>query len=227
MTDVEQIRQDKFVAQIGEALSKTLKEAIKAEETESTPSIDIVSAQIIIFSDHHKGARNRADDFQVAERTYNAALAYYFHMGYTLISLGDVEELWEEQAKPVLDAYDYTLKLEAQFHRKGRYLRFWGNHDDGWSHPDLVRKELDRKYGGLPLKVRESLRIKVMEGTQELGVLFLAHGHQGTADSDRFAFLSKPIVRYVWRPFQRLTGISLNTPAQSWQLREKVSWLAA
>jgi len=212
MTDVEQI---------GKALSQTLKEAIKAEETDSTRSIDLASAQFIIFSDHHKGARNRADDFQVAEQTYNAALAYYFQMGHTLITLGDVEELWEERAKPVLDAYDYTLKLEAPFHRQGRYLRFWGNHDDDWSYPDLVRQHLDRIYGGPPLKVREALRLKVMEGGQELGVLFLAHGHQGTADSDRFAFLSKPLVRYGWRPFQRFLGISLNTPAKSWQLRDQ------
>src|SRR5215207_9789731 len=51
--------------------------------------------RLVIFSDHHKGARDGADDFQRCERAYNAALAYYDHLGYDLIELGDVEEPWE------------------------------------------------------------------------------------------------------------------------------------
>ena len=44
--------------------------------------------------------------------------------------LGDVEELWECHPEEVLAAYPDTLALEAEFHKQGRYRRFWGNHDD-------------------------------------------------------------------------------------------------
>ena len=35
-------------------------------------------SRIIIFSDHHRGAKNGADDFMKAEIAYLAALDYYF-----------------------------------------------------------------------------------------------------------------------------------------------------
>jgi hypothetical protein len=50
--------------------------------------------------------------------------------------------------------------------------------------------------------------------------MLLLHGHQGTFFSDKLARLSRIVVRYLWRPFQRLTNISLNTPAKDWQLRQ-------
>jgi UDP-2,3-diacylglucosamine pyrophosphatase LpxH len=165
--------------------------------------------------------RNGADDFRRSERAYNAALAYYFRMGHTLVVLGDVEELWEERPAPVLETYRRTLELEVRFHRRQRYFRLWGNHDDEWQFEDRVRRHLAPRYGDPELKVRESLSISVMDGPQKLGTLFLAHGHQWTATSDRWATVSKFFVRYFWRPIQRLTHFSFNTPAKDWRLRER------
>ena len=85
--------------------------------TRSTPGsilpFDMNQDRFVIFSDLHKGARNGADDFRAGERAYHAALAYYLYKGYTLIMLGDAEELWEETPQAVIDAYSHTLKLEA------------------------------------------------------------------------------------------------------------------
>jgi hypothetical protein len=168
----------------------------------------------------HKGARDRADDFQIAEQSYNAALGYYYQMGHTLVALGDAEDLWEEGVGSVLKSYKYTLKLEAKFHQEDRYLRFWGNHDEAWRDPEAVKQHLDPIYGK-PLTVREGLLIRLTEGDQPLGTLFMVHGHQGTVESDRLAFLSKPVVRWLWKPLQNMTGISLNTPSKNWQLRDQ------
>ena len=66
--------------------------------------------------------------------------------------MGDAEELWEEWPETVLKAYPHTLELEGKFHREGRYLRFWGNHDDAWSHSDLVEQLLIPALGGSPSK---------------------------------------------------------------------------
>ena len=201
------------------ALDAVFRRALEQEQTEGPAVLNVRSAKFVIFSDHHKGKRDGADDFSPCERAYNAALAYYDRLQYTLIVMGDVEELWEEWPETVLKAYQHTLELEGRFHRDGRYLRFWGNHDDAWSHPDLVEQWLIPALGGLPLKVREALILHVRDGEEELGRLFLVHGHQGTFDAERIAPLSKFAVRYFWRPIQRLFKIYLNTPARDFFLR--------
>ncbi len=93
---------------------------------------------------------------------------------------GAVQELLEEWPQTVLKAYTHILELEGKFHQVARYLRFWGNRDDNWSHLDLVEQWLQTVLGGGFLKVRESLILHVRDSQQELGRLFLIHGHQGT-----------------------------------------------
>jgi hypothetical protein len=181
--------------------------------------LDIDTGRLVIFSDHHKGARDGADDFRHCERAYHAALGYYLEQGHRLVALGDAEELWENTPDEVLKAYSGTLELEGEFHREGRYERFWGNHDDEWRHPDSVTKRLDPFYPGI--RVREAMKLRVTGGGEELGVIFLVHGHQGTLESERFAWFSKLVVRYFWRPIQRRSGASATTPASDWDLRQR------
>src|SRR5207244_12139402 len=100
--------------------------------------LDLDSARLIVFSDLHKGSRDGADDFRRSERAYQAALGYYLEQGHTLMTLGDVEELWKYKPAEVLHAYRQSLQLEAEFHHRERYMRFWGNHDDLWRHPGAV-----------------------------------------------------------------------------------------
>ncbi|MFN2108677.1 MAG: metallophosphoesterase [Anaerolineae bacterium] len=209
-----------YLARFHKALDAALARNLAAGEARV---LDLATDRYIIFSDQHRGARNGADDFQRAERAYNAALAYYLHMGYTLVVLGDVEELWEETPAAVVSAYRHSLELEARFHQRGRYVRIWGNHDDEWQYADSVRRYLDGIYGIFPLHVHESLYFTVREGTEELGALFMLHGHQGDSINERWAWITRILVRYIWRTFQRLTRISLNTPATSWDLRKKIN----
>lgn len=177
--------------------------------------------QYIIFSDQHRGRRDRADDFRHSERAYNAALAYYYAMGHTLVALGDVEEFWKQFPGPVIKAYEHSLGLEARFHKDGRYLRIWGNHDDEWQDESVVKKHLWPIFGS-DLKVYEGLRAKIVDGEVELGELLLIHGHQGTLDSDTLSRWSRIPVRLLYAPVQRLTGFSLapKTVATSWEERE-------
>jgi UDP-2,3-diacylglucosamine pyrophosphatase LpxH len=194
-----------------------LSRALDSDQTESR-DVDIDGARLVILSDLHKGTRDGADDFFRCERAYNAALAYYLESGYDLYVLGDVEELWENDPEPVLAAYEETLALEAEFHRQGRYVRFWGNHDDQWRYEDQVEKHLRPAFPDL--EVREALRLRLVRDADELGLIFLAHGHQGTSESERFAWISRLFVRYVWRPIQRRLNIAIATPATDWDLRE-------
>jgi predicted phosphodiesterase len=136
------------------------------------------------------------------------------------VVLGDAEELWQERADVVVRAYQHTMELEARFHHEGRYHRVWGNHDDAWSSAVLVHLFLEPVYGA-PLPVSEFVRVRVVEDGEELGTLFLVHGHQGTGASDRWSRLARIPVRYVWRNVQRATGYGWSTPATDWALREK------
>jgi hypothetical protein len=90
----------------------------KAFDADGTPTADVELDELrwVIFSDHHKGARDGADDFRRCERSYNAALAAYLERGYTLVALGDVEELWECSPAEVLEHYAHTLELERELH---------------------------------------------------------------------------------------------------------------
>jgi len=185
--------------------------------------------RLVIFSDHHKGARDGADDFQRCERAYNAALTYYNHLGWHLIELGDVEELWENTFSEVASCYPETLRLAADFHADGRrYTRLYGNHDLAWKDADLFADNMTKRgYGGVEPLGSLVLTLTDRDGGA-LGELLLVHGHQGTADSDRHAGTSKFFVHRGWRPLQRLLNRPWNTPSVDWELRgEHASAMAA
>lgn len=191
----------------------------KAFERAESREIVAGADRVVIFSDHHKGARDGADDFQRCERGYNAALTYYDKLGYHLMELGDVEELWENTFEDVAKNYEGTLRLAARFQDTGRYTRFWGNHDLAWNDKDFFQDRMG-EYGYREVTPIEALNLAVKDANGKLVVqLFLVHGHQGTKDSDRHAASSRFFVRHGWRPLQRLLNRPWNTPSVDWGLR--------
>src|SRR5688572_20608242 len=52
---------------------------VSGETFRDAPVVDVDPAEerLVIFSDHHKGARDGADDFAGCEENYAAALGYY------------------------------------------------------------------------------------------------------------------------------------------------------
>ncbi|NIM51589.1 MAG: hypothetical protein GTN62_12240 [Gemmatimonadales bacterium] len=197
---------------IERALVRSLERARSAARV-----LNVETARYIIFSDHHKGQRDGADDFARCERAYIGALKHYNREGYTLIVLGDAEELWECRPKAVMRAYANILKLERQFHPQ-RYVRVYGNHDDEWERPRRVNKHLGKIFG--PLDVSDGLCFRVQNGDRDLGLMLLVHGHQGTLFSDRLAGIAKLVVRFIWRTIQRLTRLPSTTPAKDACLRD-------
>ncbi len=188
---------------------------------------ELSELRLILFSDLHKGERmhngkyDEADDFRPCELVYLAALDHYWKAGFELCLLGDIEELWENFPKPVIQAYEDVLKREKMFvDAPARYVRFVGNHDDMWYDAKQVQKHLDPYLVGA--RILEGLRLEVYDHGQRLGELFLVHGHQGTLDSDRFAKVSQQLVRYLVRPLQRiLPYFPSSTPSNNYKLRQK------
>ena len=194
-------------------------EVLTAARKVAEPPVDVDEAKIVVFSDHHKGARDGADDFQRGERAYCAALGYYLEQGYQLYVLGDAEELWEETPQRVTRCYSEVLELEAEFLRPDRagMVRFFGNHDDLWEDPAQVRRHFGGFFPGET--VREALLLPLTDGNEALGELLFVHGHQGTTESDKFGRWARLPVRYLWRPLQRKLGYSATTPASDFGLR--------
>lgn len=87
-------------------------------------SFNAKDQSIIIFSDHHKGARNGSDDFALAEDNYLAALDYYNGKKFYYISLGDAEELWENTIFQVLKYNRATFEKEKLFIERDSSAKF-------------------------------------------------------------------------------------------------------
>ncbi len=198
----------------------------------ATRDFDLDQRPLVIFSDHHKGRRDGADDFWICERAYNAALGHYLEQGHKLFVLGDAEELWENDPGPVLEKYRATLELEAEFHARGRYTRLFGNHDLEWRRAanvatwlqplfDDVATRLDPSAAPRPLEVLEATKLLLKRKGAAEGLLFLFHGHQGTPTSDYLAWASEPLVRHGWGRVQRRRGLPSTSPARDYNLREQ------
>jgi len=202
----------------------------KAEVDEA--EFDVTREDLVVFSDQHKGTRDGADDFFRSERAYCAALAFYYELDHRLVVLGDAEELWETwwpdkvigkhtRLKAEEDEDDRALDLEAKFQRAGRYERVWGNHDLNWERSEQVNKHLvESGPFDVGLSVKEGIRLRLTDGTEPLGRLFLVHGHQGTADSQVLTPLSRPGVR-LFGFLQRRFKKGWNTPSNDLKLRER------
>jgi len=181
--------------------------------------IEVSDLHLAVLSDLHRGAGDGADDFLACKEVYRAALEHYQAAGCVLAVLGDVEDLWECRPSEVVAEYADSLRAEKPFLDVGRYWRFLGNHDEDWHLQAEVERYLDPLLGSVG--VLEALRLEVIHRNKRLGEVFLVHGHQGTAWGDRYGWLSHWVVRYLWRPIQRLTKIRRTTPASDWRLARK------
>jgi predicted phosphodiesterase len=194
-------------------ISRSLDRTLSYARLKNTMRLD-ENSRFVIFSDHHKGAKDTADDFHPCEITYQTALDYYYENGFTLILLGDVEELWENPIQPVMDSYENIFLSEQRFY-PDRYIRVIGNHDDAWNDPNNVARYLEPFYP--KIRVQQGLVFEY-DNSKVFGELFLAHGHQGTLDSDYLSSIS-PQILPTYRQLQNKFHIGRTTPATDDYLR--------
>lgn len=176
------------------------------------------SSKFIVFSDHHRGCKDLADDFRNAEPNYQAALQQYFTDGYTLICLGDCEELWENKPKNVLENNRLTLLDEAKFLASSRYHRVYGNHDLEWKYA-VPRALYMKPIFGDKFSISEGLVLRTTHKEKSYSI-FLTHGHQGDQKSDGNPF-STWVVAAIWTPIQRFLEVSIDTISDSFELVDK------
>ena len=176
----------------------------------------VTKQKVIIFSDEHKGAKNKADDFATCETNYITALDYYFQQGFYFINLGDGEELWENNIFAVKKHNQLSFEKEKLFQQQKRFIKIFGNHDLFWANDPTAALQLQSIYGE---------KVSIYEGciltttiNDRAFEIYLTHGHQGDLQSDGNWF-SKFFVSNVWGPIQGLLNINPNTPAYNDQLK--------
>jgi predicted phosphodiesterase len=172
--------------------------------------------RFIVFSDQHKGRKNGADDFMLAEKNYVKALEYYNDHQFHLISLGDSEELWENTFLQVIKHNQASFDMEKKFVFRKSFTKILGNHDLDWEIDPLAPAYLQKIYG-VQMAVLHGI---ILETSVEEKVLriFCTHGHQGDLQSDGNWF-SKFFVTKIWAPLQAFLRINPNTPAYDQQLK--------
>lgn len=180
--------------------------------------LDSSSARLIVLSDQHKGAGDLADDFRLSRHNYSAALDYYFKQQYTMINLGDCEELWENTEKVAVEYNRDVLLQEARFLQANRYYRVFGNHDLQWKFA-FPRNLYLKPLFGEKLTVCEGFLLRFLYKGRPFRFL-LTHGHQGDKRSDGNWF-STWFVAAIWTPIQRFLEISVNTISDSYELVDK------
>lgn len=185
--------------------------------------------KFIIFSDAHRGDGTWADDFAPNYHLLLYSLKHYYEDGFTLIELGDCNEMWKNTSfKEIFDAHSYIYELIKQFYDDKRYYLVYGNHDIDLKYQRNIVKHLYyyykksledylpflkgiRVYGGLILRNRE-----------ENYELFLTHGHQVDIISDCFWWFSKFFIRYIIKPLQLLGVKDPTSPAKNFGKRKKI-----
>ena len=168
------------------------------------------SGKFIIFSDQHKGARNGADDFALAEPNYLFALDYYNRNNFHFVSLGDNEELWENTLSQVKKHNGKTFQAEKKFIERLAFVKIFGNHDLYWQNDPFALLQLKNIYN-TDVAVYEAVILAVTVRNQSLHI-FCTHGHQGDSQSDGNWF-TKFFVSNIWGPLQAYLRINPNTPA--------------
>lgn len=167
------------------------------------PELPLAGTRYVFMSDLHLGDGNEADDFCHNEEILTTALDQYNDQGYILVLLGDIEELWQFEMYEIHPRYVSSVYQCVKKFGNQRVHRVFGNHDIDWgSPPDPVIQGPPTSRGA-----PEGLKLTDSGGRARV---FLVHGHQGTAESDKGIWFSRFVVRAPWRFFEPiLRGLGL------------------
>ncbi len=215
MVDKFSSRPDK--RRVDKALSKLYQEITTDPQKKGRViKFDAGKDKFVILSDQHKGARDGADIFALAEKNYLAALHHYYKNNFFYINLGDSEELWENLFATVKRHNTATFDAEKRFLQRNSFMKIFGNHDLYWDNDPLAAINLKKIYGQ-QVNIYEGVVLKTSIKGKSLKI-YMTHGHQGDLRSDGNWF-SKWFVSDVWGPFQSYLRINPNTPANNNELK--------
>jgi len=165
-------------------------------DIKTIPLVTTPDSRFVVFSDAHRGDGTGADDFAANSLIFKCALDYYLAEGFTLIELGDAEELWEiRRFDQIYITHTSIYERLAAFHdsdpQKTRYIKIWGNHDLYWQDNEAALRRLFPS-------------INIYEAALLDGHILLWHGHQADPScSGAWARVTKFLVGKCWTALQR------------------------
>ena len=183
------------------------------------------NSKIVFISDVHRGNGGYEDSLRLNENIYKAALKYYYNEDYTLVEIGDGDELWKN--KNIINIaynYDDVFYLLNKFYNKHRLYMIYGNHDIIKKNPQFIVKQ-KKVYN----KIRDNFpceminlysKIKFYECVvlkyKPLNKNILAfHGHQVDTLNCELWKISRFLVRHVWRFLEGVGGLKEPTSPAS------------
>lgn len=203
---------------IFEALTTLLQTIVKGNSSKGKViHFPLTEGRFILFSDQHKGGGDGADDFTLCEPAYLASLQHYHQNNFTLVSLGDCEELWENLLGGVRTAHKQSFEAERRFAEGGRFVKIFGNHDLFWANDPLAPLQV-RDLWGPQQQVYEGVVLETSVASGKPLRILCTHGHQGDKVSDGNWF-SKFFISRIWAPLQAYLQINPNTPAYDASLK--------
>lgn len=200
------------------------------EKAEKNEIIFTNEDKFILFSDQHRGKNDWGDDFAKNQLLFFHALTSYYEDGFTYIENGDGDELSENWVfRNIRKAHSHVFWLMRMFHREGRLIMLYGNHDMARRYPSVVRRQLHTYYEDREDKRVDLFKdIQLHEGIvlthQETGKkIFIVHGHQADFFNTYFWWLGVLFLP-VWKSiFQKVLGWRDPTsPAQNRWKKNKV-----
>ena len=167
------------------------------------------STKLVIMSDCHRGDGDNYDNFIRNKSIYETALIYYYDNGFTYIELGDGDDMWEvKDYKDIVDVNLDIFKQLKKFYNSNRLIMIYGNHDITKESMKVLQKYFYKYYNTdtkqdepllYGLIVYESLVLNYKDYD-----IFLIHGHQLDFLNSNLWWLSKFLVRYIWRVVEHI-----------------------
>ncbi len=175
-------------------------------------------SKLVMFSDCHRGEGGWADNFEKNQSLFFYALQFYYDSGFTYIEIGDGDELWENKnLLEIIETYQHIYWMLSRFYSKGRLLMIYGNHDFEKRNPKNTRclatyfdEQKKRRVSLCPnLHFHEALVLKHKKTKLEI---MLVHGHQADFFNYNLWWLSRFLVRYIWKPLEM---VAVNDPTSA------------
>ncbi|MDZ7357685.1 MAG: hypothetical protein ONB33_08790 [candidate division KSB1 bacterium] len=194
----------------------------------------------LIFSDIHRDARSDQreplefgsfDHFSCNQQLYCELLDFALENGYTVLEVGDCDELWyyrdfsrgpKQKLEEILDTHQPVYQRLAKLHRLGRYFRLYGNHDAAIRNPEVfavLKDYFEAIPGSEPFQVYDFAIIEGIKTMDESILNFgldaepyrskapmlVAHGHQWDFwNCDENHIIGKLIVSAIATPLDFL-----------------------
>lgn len=187
-----------------------------------------LNSKIVFISDVHRGDGGAADSLIGNKNIYLAAINYYYKEEYTLVEIGDGDELWKNKdCRDIAYNYKDVFSIYNRFNKDKRLYMLYGNHDKMKKNKNfkMIHKNRFKKIGDNfgenflnlieNIEFHEGLVLNFIPSNKK-GIV--AHGHQLDLMNDELSCISRFLVRYLWRFLEGVAGFKApNSPANNYK----------